>query len=92
MYISRKNKEIIKNKFRADAQLILVAPEMLECLIDIYKEIPFCNCDKAYKDRNMCDPYCFRCNSWNEEDIKKVKNIIEKATGMTIEEVLQCER
>lgn len=62
----------------ANACLIAAAPEMLECLI------------RAYKDMDNIDSVCFLAGVHSFDLMRTdLKQIIEKATGMTIEEVMK---
>ena len=77
--LEKKQEEILtEEEIQSNARLIAAAPEMLEVLIDEYK--------------NMCN-YCNE-GCVNKEKIwkcgVKIKDIIEKATGLKIEEVLKC--
>ncbi|MCP3679925.1 MAG: hypothetical protein GY782_06495 [Gammaproteobacteria bacterium] len=72
-----------------DARLIAAAPEMLDALINIVKESKECCCDEMYKLRKLSDPNCAMCNSIHSYD--EIIALIEKATGLTIEEVLKDE-
>ncbi len=72
-----------------NARLIAAAPEMLEALINTVKESKECCCDEMFKLRNLTDPNCAMCNSIHDYD--EITALVEKATGMTIEEVLKDE-
>ena len=73
--------QVDTNEFRnseANAQLMAAAPEMLKCLIDADKLI----CDLCVR----LNPHHKECNFCDEREYR-IK-IIEKATGLKIEEVL----
>jgi hypothetical protein len=66
-------------KREANACLVSCAPEMLEALIKQYLE--FC------KPCKKCNPEYANCYSCEDQD--ELKIIIEKATGLKIEEVIK---
>ena len=70
---------IAENMKKSDARLISCAPEMLDYLIEQSKESI-----EMWKDN--CSGFYF--NEWKTANIKKV-NLIEKATGLKIEEIIK---
>jgi hypothetical protein len=67
----------------ANAHLIAAAPEMLEALITTYKAF---NTDGHEHD---CGQPCEGCECFSSCPNITVKQAIEKATGMSIEEILK---
>ena len=65
----------------ANIRLIVAAPEMLECLIICFKNICI--------DCGIMDFEGIDCNFKNCEKVNHLKILIEKATGMKIEEVIE---
>jgi hypothetical protein len=61
-----------KEEMEANARLIIAAPEMLDCLINVYE----CQFDSGKTLANL------------NSAIRKSKKMIEKATGQKIEEVI----
>jgi hypothetical protein len=68
---------------KANAHLIAAAPEMLEALITTYKAF---NTDGHEHD---CGQPCEGCECFSSCPNITVKQAIEKATGMSIEEILK---
>ncbi len=64
-----------------DAKLIATAPEMLECLIDSII---------TDTDERGCSRACLYCNLKKSCYTFKRIEVIEKATGLTIDEVLNA--